>query len=116
MENNNTKSKIDIEYLKNLIGEDKSFAKDLFSIFMENVERNLEKMRNAILTNNINSWYMACHAFKGSAASVSASHLAKLLEYGQKHPEESSEQKFSLIEEVEKETQFVLDCINSIMD
>lgn len=93
---------VDVDYLRTAIEPDPEFKKELFDIFSENSERNLDKMDRAIKENNNNSWYMAAHAMKGSLASIGAFGLSKILEYAQRHPEETSEQKAELLREVRK--------------
>lgn len=107
------KSQIDITYLESLIDDDPVFAEELFKIFAENVARNLEKMDGAIKATDNNSWYMACHAFKGSAASVGAFNLSKMLEIGQKNPDSTREEKSILLEGIKRESVEVIDVLNN---
>jgi HPt (histidine-containing phosphotransfer) domain-containing protein len=108
----NSKKVIDIEFLRSIIEDDFEFEKELFAIFIENAHRNIEKMEEAIKTSNDNFWYMASHAFKGASASIGAVELANVLEYAQKHPEETSEQKTALLQKVKSELQLVVEFIN----
>ena len=103
---------IDVEFLRSIIENDAEFEKELFAIFIENANRNVEKMDDAIKNSNDNSWYMASHAFKGAAASIGAFDLSKILEYAQKHPEENYEQKTELLKKVKEELGFVISFIN----
>ena len=117
MENNlattGAKKAIDVEFLRSIIENDVEFEKELFAIFTENAERNVEKMEEAIKTSNDNSWYMASHAFKGAAASIGAFDLSKILEYAQKHPEENYEQKTELLKKIKEELVLVVSFINN---
>lgn len=103
---------IDMEFLRSIIENDAEFEKELFVIFSENVHRNMAKMEDAIKSGDNNSWYMASHAFKGAAASIGAFDLSKILEYAQKHPEETVEQKNEVIKKIREELQLVLKFIN----
>jgi HPt (histidine-containing phosphotransfer) domain-containing protein len=110
--NSTVKKAIDVEFLRSIIEDDFEFEKELFEIFIENAHRNIEKMDDAIKSSNDNSWYMASHAFKGAAASIGANDLSNILEYAQKHPEASVEQKNELLKKVNDELQLVIEFIN----
>lgn len=110
--NSTVKKAIDVEFLRSIIEDDFEFEKELFAIFIENAHRNIEKMDDAIKSSNDNSWYMASHAFKGAAASIGANDLSNILEYSQKHPEASVEQKNELLKKVKDELQLVIEFIN----
>lgn len=119
MENNNAangaKKAIDVEFLRSIIENDFEFEKELFEIFTDNSQRNIEKMEDAVKNSNDNSWYMASHAFKGAAASIGAFDLSKILEYAQKHPEENYEQKTELLKKIKDELALVIKFINEEM-
>ncbi|NBV07327.1 MAG: hypothetical protein EBS06_08885 [Proteobacteria bacterium] len=116
MESNSSSSSvkkaIDVEFLRSIIENDVEFEKELFAIFTENANRNVEKMEDAIKSSNDNSWYMASHAFKGASASIGAFDLSRILEYAQKHPEENYEQKTELLRKVKEELALVISFIN----
>lgn len=112
MENQTRKRAIDTEFLRSIIENDIEFEKELFAIFSENAHRNMVKMEESIKSGDNNSWYMASHAFKGASASIGAFDLSKILEYAQKHPEESVEQKLAVLNKVREEFRYVLDFIN----
>jgi HPt (histidine-containing phosphotransfer) domain-containing protein len=109
--NSSNPTPIDMEFLKTIIEDDEEFKKELFGIFTENSNRNIEKLEEAIKSNNDNSWYMASHAFKGAASSIGAFSLANILEYAQKHPEENAEQKAQILAKIKKEMLLVLEFI-----
>ena len=52
MENNNAangaKKAIDVEFLRSIIENDFEFEKELFEIFTDNSQRNIEKMEDAV--------------------------------------------------------------------
>lgn len=98
-----SKKAIDVDFLRSIIENDFEFERELFSIFLENANRNIEKMEDAIKNSDDNAWYMAAHAFKGASASIGAFDLSKILEYAQKHPEENFEQKTTLLKKVKEE-------------
>jgi HPt (histidine-containing phosphotransfer) domain-containing protein len=113
MQNNQKlKRAIDIEFFRSVVEDDAEFKKELFAIFSENAHTNMLKMEEAIKDGDNNSWYMACHAFKGAASSIGAFDLSKILEYAQKHPEMNPEQKVKTLNEVREEFRLVLDFIN----
>ena len=109
-------SSIDIDFLQSIVDNDFDFQKELFSIFIENAERNVAKMEEALSNLDNNSWYMSAHAFKGAAASIGAFKLSKVLEYAQKHPEDSLEVKNEIIEKVREELEYALEFIDSKID
>lgn len=115
MENNSangSRKAIDVDFLRSIIENDIEFEKELFAIFTDNSQRNIEKMEDAIKSSNDNSWYMASHAFKGASASIGAFELSKILEYAQKHPEENYEQKTELLKKIKDELAEVIKFIN----
>jgi len=107
----NSNKAIDIDFLRNVIDNDREFEKELFAIFSENAERNIVKMEEAINKTDNNAWYMASHAFKGAAASVGAFELSKLLEHAQKHPEDAAAEKNNILQQVKDNFKLVLDFI-----
>jgi HPt (histidine-containing phosphotransfer) domain-containing protein len=106
------KKAVDVEFLRSIIENDFEFEKELFTIFIDNANRNIEKMDHAIMHSGDNSWYMAAHAFKGASSSIGAFELSKILEYAQKHPEENYEQKTELLKKIKQELQLVMDFIS----
>lgn len=108
---NETKKPIDIEFLRSVIEDDIEFERELFTIFLENANRNIEKMEESLDISRYNFWYMASHAFKGSAASIGAFELSKALETAQKSAEQSSEVKSEIIKKVKEEFKLVSDFI-----
>ena len=111
MEDNQTNQPIDIEFLRSVIEDDIEFEKELFTIFLENASRNIEKMEESLDISRYNFWYMASHAFKGSAASIGAFELSKSLETAQKSAEQSSEIKSDILKTVKEEYKLVSDFI-----
>lgn len=107
---------VDVEFLQSIVDDDLDFQKELFSIFVENAERNVKKMEDALKDKDNNSWYMSSHAFKGAAASIGAFDLSKVLEYAQKHPEDSDKVKNEIIEKVREELGAVLEFIDSQLE
>ena len=112
MTNKNISQVLDIEYLKSIVEDDKEFEQELFKIFIDNAQRNIAKMEESILNNNISSWYMASHAFKGASSSIGAFELAKILEDAQKNIEESIENKKILINKIKEELEDVIYFLN----
>ncbi|MBM5782663.1 MAG: Hpt domain-containing protein [Pelagibacterales bacterium] len=99
----NKKAPIDVDFLRSVINDDPEFERELFKIFVENANRNIEKMEEAYDPSRYNFWYMASHAFKGSAASVGAFELSKILEHAQKSSEEPAEVKAEIVKQVKEE-------------
>lgn len=113
-ENQTTSSApIDLEFLMGIVENDKEFKKELLEIFSESAKLNLNKLKDAISTNDNNSWYMAAHAFKGAATSIGAFDLSQKLEHAQKHPEENSDHKKRTVDTIEMNLKLVLDFINN---
>jgi len=104
---------VDTEFLNGIVDGDIEFQKELFSIFVENAQRNLDKLSDALKNKDNNAWYMAAHAFKGTAASIGAFDLSKNLERAQKNPEDNDKNKQAIIDEVSKELKEVLAFIDT---
>jgi len=110
------KNSIDVEFLQSIVDGDLDFQKELFVIFVENAERNVKKMEDALKGKDNNAWYMSSHAFKGAAASIGAFDLSKVLEYAQKHPEDSEKVKTEIVDRVREELNAVLEYIDSQLE
>lgn len=102
---------IDTKFLMEIVSGDKEFEKELFTIFVDNANRNFSKMEESIKNQDNNAWYMAAHAFKGASASIGAFDLSKLLEHAQQFPEESFEEKKELMRKIREEFALVVDFI-----
>lgn len=113
MDNIRRKKVIDTEYLKSIIENDYEFERELFKIFKENAERNIDKMEETMKNGQESIWQMTAHAFKGSSASIGAFDLSKLLEYAQKHPEEAAEQKAVILKQIKDELKLVIEFIDA---
>lgn len=107
-----SKKPIDVEFLRSVIESDLEFERELFKIFIENGNRNIEKLEDSFDPSRYNFWYMAAHAFKGSSASVGAFDLSKILEDAQRSAEENIEVKSKIVEDVKKEFKKVCDFID----
>lgn len=103
---------IDIEFLRGIIENDKEFEKELFEIFVENAKKNIEKLEEAIVASDNDSWYMASHAFKGAATSVGAFDLAETLETAQQSPDENGSIKKEILKNIKDDFELVLNFIN----
>jgi HPt (histidine-containing phosphotransfer) domain-containing protein len=101
------KDPIDMQFLKNVIGDDKNFEKELFEIFVDNVKYNIAKLESAINNSDSNAWYMASHALKGSSASIGAFDFAKILEISQKNSDNDRDTKLLILGEIKQEFQFI---------
>jgi HPt (histidine-containing phosphotransfer) domain-containing protein len=99
---------LDLEYLNSIIEDDKEFEKELFKIFIENSLKNIIKLEEAIANNDVNSWYMASHGFKGASSSIGAFELARNLDLAQKNLEETPERKKQMIIKIKEELDHVL--------
>jgi len=105
-------TRLDIEFLRQVTGNDIEFEKELFLIFLESSKSNLEKMEKAISDESDTSWHLASHSFKGAAASIGAFGLSKILELAQFHPKGLFEEKADLLEKIKAEFDLVSDFIN----
>lgn len=94
---------IDLDFLKDVIGDDKDFERELCEIFVGNAAEYIAKMEETAQNGDSNAWYMASHAFKGASASIGAFPLSKILEVAQKSSEESSEVKGKILSEAKEE-------------
>ena len=106
-----TKKPIDVEFLRSVIESDAEFERELFKIFIDNGNRNIEKLEDSFDPSRYNFWYMAAHAFKGSTASIGAFDLSKILENAQKCAEDTAEVKAKILKEVKDEFKVVCDFI-----
>lgn len=103
---------IDLEFLRGIIENDKEFERELFEIFVENAKKNIEKLEEAIVASDNDSWYMAAHAFKGAATSVGAFNLAESLETAQQSPDESTAIKKNILKNIKDDFELVLNFIH----
>ncbi len=94
---------IDLDFLENVIGDDKEFERELCEIFIDNSAQYMSKMEETAQSGDGNGWYMASHAFKGASASIGAFPLSKVLETAQKSSEEPTEVKEKLLAEAKAE-------------
>ena len=111
-----TKKPIDVEFLRSVIENDVEFERELFKIFIENGNRNIEKLEDSFDPSRYNFWYMAAHAFKGSSASIGAFDLSKILEDAQRSAEENADVKSKILEAVKAEFKAVCDFIEIYME
>lgn len=111
-----TNKAIDTDFLRSVIDNDVEFEKELFSIFIENANRNINKMEDSIKDGDNNSWYMASHAFKGSSASIGAFDLSKVLENAQRNPEGTNEEKTEILKQIREEFKNVSDFISQELE
>ncbi len=107
-----SKKAIDIEFLKSITGDDVSFEKELFILFLDSSKSNIIKMEKALAGSDNNGWYMASHALKGASASIGAFDLSKVLEYAQTHPKDEDKEKIRVLAEIKTELTRVETFIN----
>jgi len=107
-----SKKAIDIDFLKSITGDDVTFEKELFILFLDSSKGNVLKMEKAIADSDNNAWYMASHAFKGASASIGAFDLSKTLEYAQTHPKDENKEKIIVLADIKKELARVESYIN----
>ena len=105
------KNSIDIYFLRKIIGDDLSFEKELFEIFLDNSKYNISKLDKALKDEDNNAWYMASHALKGSSASIGAFPLSRILEVSQKSSDFDSDKKIEIFLQVKEEFRKVEDYI-----
>lgn len=106
------KTPIDVDFLRSVTSNDSEFEKELFKIFIDNANRNIEKMEKSYDPERYNFWYMAAHAFKGSAASIGAFELSKILEHAQKSSEDTPQVKAEIVQKIKEEFAIVEKFIN----
>jgi hypothetical protein len=105
------KNPIDIDFLRKIIGNDLSFEKELFEIFLDNSKYNIAKLDKALKDEDNNTWYMASHALKGSSASIGAFPLSRVLEVSQKNSDLEIEKKIEIFQKIKEEFKKVEDYI-----
>ncbi|MEO1620115.1 MAG: Hpt domain-containing protein [Cyanobacteria bacterium J06632_3] len=66
----------DWQQLRQLAGEDASFATELLTLFMQDAESCLKDLEQAIATQNARSIEEAAHSLRGASANVGASALS----------------------------------------
>ena len=106
---------IDVSFLKEVIGDDKDFERELFEIFIDNAAKNIANMKKAMDDGDSNAWYMASHAFKGASSSIGAFKLSKTMEMAQTSANENNDRKSEIIAEVKEEYAKVEAFINGIL-
>ncbi len=102
MKNNDSKPALDLEFFREVVGDDKDFEKELFEIFLDNSKKNISLMEEAVQSEDGNAWYMASHAFKGSCASIGAFDLSKLLQEAQINNESDTVTKNNILKRVKE--------------
>ena len=108
----NDNSIIDLEFLRSITGEDRQFEKELFVLFIDSGQSNIDKMEKSLVDSDENAWYMASHAFKGASASIGAFPLSKALEYAQNHPKDNFKDKTNILNNVKAEFKKISDFLN----
>lgn len=98
----NLKDPVDLEFLRNITDHDEEFEKDLLKIFIESSKNDIKKMEESLGDPQSNDWYLSAHSFKGSAASIGAFPLAKVLEYAQFHKDVSDAEKIETLKEIKE--------------
>jgi len=66
----------DWQQLRQLAGEDSDFENELLSIFLQDAERSLKELADAIASNVPKSIEEAAHSLRGASANVGAKALA----------------------------------------
>lgn len=100
MKNDSLRPSLDLDFFREIVGDDKEFENELFEIFLDNSKKNIAAMESAINSGDDNAWYMASHAFKGSCASIGAFDLSKVLQEAQSANESDAETKSSILKRV----------------
>jgi HPt (histidine-containing phosphotransfer) domain-containing protein len=98
-----SKKAVDIAFLKSITGDDVSFEKELFILFLDSAKNNILKMEKALAESDNDGWYMASHALKGASASIGAFDLSKELEYAQTHPKDDYKDKVRVLADIKAE-------------
>jgi HPt (histidine-containing phosphotransfer) domain-containing protein len=101
--NTSNKKAVDIDFLKSITGDDVSFEKELFILFLDSAKNNILKMEKALAEADNNGWYMASHALKGASASIGAFKLSAALEYAQTHPKDDDKDKVRVLTNIKDE-------------
>jgi len=112
-ENNyNMEPTMDVDFLKEVTGNDKVFRKEVFTLFLDSVQSNIAKMEKSLADNDNDLWYMASHSLKGAAGSIGAFQMAKILEYAQSHSKENLKNKTKIFDDAKAEFAKVAKIIN----
>lgn len=103
------KDPVDLDFLRNITDHDVDFERDLLKIFIESAQNDMKKMQESLDSPESNDWYLSSHSFKGSAASIGAFHLAKVLEYAQMHKDDTVDLKEKTLQEIRQKATQVID-------
>lgn len=80
---NPTNTIIDKEFIKQTVGQDLVFKKELYELFINNSAISMEKLRKSLEEKDSSSWHIYSHALKGSTASIGAFTLSKIFNEAQ---------------------------------
>lgn len=100
---------VDLGFLQKVTNQDTEFEKELYEIFVDSSQNNIDKMTKAIEDEDDENWYMASHSFKGAASSVGAFDLSKTLEEAQVHQSKNYDEKREILENIKHKLSLVLD-------
>lgn len=106
---------IDLDFLRDVTGNDRDFEKELFVLFLDSSKTSISKLETALADNNEDAWYAVSHSLKGASASIGAFYLAQISEYAQTHPKDEREKKSVVLSDIKAEFQRVADSINKEM-
>ena len=105
---------IDINFLREAIGNDVEFEKELFNIFLESANKNTFKLRNSLTSKDNTLWYEAAHALRGSASIIGAFELSRALEDAQDYFKDGLTKKNKILKSIERELEIVVTFIKNI--
>ena len=93
---------LDVEFLNTIIDDDIEFRNELFVIFKDSSNANLQKMIKSLESEDFSMWYAASHAFKGAASSIGAFALASILEQAQRSVDKNRQERELILADVQQ--------------
>ncbi len=102
---------IDVRHLEMFTEGDQAVEKELFDVFFEQADLNIQKLSQACQEMNLENWRMAAHKFKGASANLGARHLADICFVAEKNHDQSALEKAEYLEAIIGEYQKVKECL-----
>jgi HPt (histidine-containing phosphotransfer) domain-containing protein len=106
-----TEMPVDIIHLETFTDGDKDVEQQLFSLFLEQADISLSRLRDAISSHDNEEWRSASHKFKGAAANLGAKKLSEICHAAESAFLQTGDAKIGILNAIQtqyEEVQFYL--------
>lgn len=106
-----TEMPVDIIHLETFTDGDKDVEQQLFSLFLEQADISLSRLRDAISSHDNEEWRSASHKFKGAAANLGAKKLSEICHAAESAFLQTADAKIGILNAIQaqyEEVQFYL--------